>query len=67
MLVGPRGEPALGEDVVATLVDVALAAAGAEGGGDHEVLEHGHAAERLRDLERARDAQGAAPRRRQPA
>ena len=38
-------------------VSIALARVrSAEGGGDHEILEHRHAAERLRNLERARDA-----------
>src|SRR5262249_48687314 len=36
----------------------------AEGCGNHEILEHRHAAERLRDLERARDAHDATPWRR---
>ena len=54
--VGFVGKAALRQDVHAARVDVALALAAAEGRGDDEVLEHGHAAERLRDLERARDA-----------
>ena len=45
-------------------IGVALAPPGPEGGGHHQVLEHRHVAERLRDLERARDAHAAAPRRR---
>ena len=49
------------EDVDAVGADVALAAAAAEGGRDDEILEHRHAAERLRDLERAREPEAAAP------
>ena len=66
MAVGLVGETASIEDVHARCVDVALTLAIAEGGGHHEVLEHRHAAERLRNLERARDAHDAAPRRRLP-
>src|SRR5262249_54136153 len=46
-------------------IDVALAAAAAERRRHDQVLEHGHAVERLRNLKRAADAQAAAPFRRQ--
>ena len=59
------GEAAAGEDVRAAGIDLVLAAAPAERGRDDEVLEHGHAAERLRNLERAREPEMAAPLRRQ--
>ena len=58
--VGLVGEPAALEQPGAAGIDVALAPAAAEGRGDHEVLEHGHAAERLRNLERARQPHAAA-------
>ncbi len=54
------------EQLDALRIDVALAPAAAERRRHHQVLEHGHAAERLRDLERAADAHPAAPLRRQP-
>src|SRR5262249_3205431 len=60
--VGLVGEAALVEQLHAAAIGVALAATLAEGRGDAEVLEHRHAAERLRDLERARDAHDAPPR-----
>ena len=59
------GKAAAGEDVRAAAIDLVLAAAPAERRSDDEVLEHGHAAERLRDLERAREPEMAAPLRRQ--
>src|SRR5690242_6325853 len=59
------GKPAALQDFGAAIVDLALALAAPERGGDHHVLEHGHATERLWDLERPREAKAAAPRRRQ--
>ncbi len=59
-------ERAVAEHLDAARIDLALAVAAAEGAGDHQVLEHRHAAERLRNLERAADAQPAAPLGRQP-
>ena len=58
------GEPATADELDAAGVDLALAAAAAERRRHHEILEHGHAAERLRDLERAADAEAAAALRR---
>ena len=60
------GERALLEQLDAARIDIALAVAAAERRRHHQVLEHGHAVERLRDLERAADAQAAAALRRQP-
>ena len=56
--------PAAVEDVHAGRIDLPLGMPTAERGGDHQVLEHRHAAERLRNLERAGDAHAAAPLRR---
>ena len=47
-------------------IDLALAPAASERRRHHQVLENGHAVERLRDLEGAADAHPAAPFRRQP-
>ena len=58
--VGLVGEAAALEQSGAAGVDLALAPAAAEGRGDHEILEHRHAAERLRHLERARQPHAAA-------
>src|SRR5262249_20820755 len=52
---------ALLQQFAAAVIDVALAPAGGEGRGDDQVFEHGHAAERLWNLERARHAGAAAP------
>ena len=65
--VGLVGEAALLEQLDAARIDVALAAAAAERRRHDQVLEHGHAVERLRNLERAADAHAAAPFRRQAA
>ena len=54
--VGFAGKPAAFENIHAALIGVALAPAAAERGGDDEILEHAHAAERQRDLKRAADA-----------
>jgi hypothetical protein len=65
---GPIGlgrEAALLDELDAARIDVALAAAAAEGRRHDQVLEHGHAVERLRNLKRAADAQAAAAFRRQ--
>jgi hypothetical protein len=53
-------EAALVEPFDAARIDLALATAGAERRGDHEILEHRHAAERLRNLKRPGDAHAAA-------
>src|SRR6185437_5840916 len=63
--VGLGGEPAARQEIGAAIVDRRLALAGAKGGSDHDVLEHGHAGEGLRNLERARQPLAAAPLRRQ--
>src|SRR5262249_39658322 len=63
--VGLVGEPAAADQLDAAGIDLALAVAAAERGRHHEILEHGHAAERLRDLERAADAEAAAALRRE--
>jgi hypothetical protein len=60
------GEAALLEQLDATRIDLALAPAAAERRRHHQVLEHGHGVERLRDLKGAADAHAAAPLRRQP-
>ena len=60
------GERALLEQLDAARIDLALAMAAAERRRHHQVLEHGHAVERLRNLERAADAHAAAAFRRQP-
>src|SRR5262249_21891510 len=65
---GPMGldcEAALLDELDAAPIDIALAAAAAECRRYHQVLEHGHAVERLRNLKRAADSQPAAPFRRQ--
>ena len=51
--------------IARSAVDMPLAPA-RESAGDHQILEHRHAAERLRNLKRAGDAQPAALGRRQP-
>ena len=53
-------EAALLEPFDAARIDVALATAGAERRRDHQILEHRHAAERLRNLKRAGNAHAAA-------
>src|SRR5262245_27940709 len=58
-------EAALLDELDAAPIDVALAAAAAERRRHDQVLEHGHAVERLRNLKRAADAQATAPFRRQ--
>ncbi len=63
--VGLAGERAPFEQIDAMAIDVLLAPATAEGGRHHQVLEHRHAVERLRDLERAADAHAAAALRRE--
>ncbi len=58
--VGLVGQRAAIEQFRAAVVDRGLAFAGSECRRHHNVLEHGHAGKRLRDLERAREAQAAA-------
>jgi hypothetical protein len=53
------------EQFGAAVVDGGFAFVGAEGRGDHHVLEHGHAGKRLRDLEGTGKAEAAAALRRQ--
>src|SRR3974390_10153 len=60
-LVGLFGEPTALEQLAAAVIDRGLALADAEGSGYHYILEHGHAGERLRDLERAGAALAAPP------
>ncbi len=55
-LVGLVGQTATLEQFGAAIIDGGFALAGAEGSGHDHVLEYGHAGERLRDLERAREA-----------
>src|SRR5262249_37442284 len=62
--VGLVGEAALVEQLDAARIDLLLAAAAAEGRRYNQILEHGHAGERLRYLERAADAHAAAALRR---
>jgi hypothetical protein len=58
--VGLVGKAAALQQPGAAGVDLALAPTTAECRSDHKVLEHGHAAERLRHLERARQPHAAA-------
>ena len=62
-----RDRPVSASTSIAPRSGVALAAAAAEGGADEHVLEHRHAGEGVRDLERAGDAEAAALGRRQGA
>ena len=63
--VGFVSERALVEQIDTAAVDIALASAGAERRRHQEILEHAHAVERLRNLERSAQPQPAAPFRRQ--
>ena len=63
--IGFVGELAILQDLRAEVIDIPLAPAFGESAGDDQILEHRHAAERLRNLKRAGDAKPAALGRRQ--
>ena len=59
--VGLGREPALVEQLDAPWIHLALAAVATERRRHHQVLEHGHAVKRLRNLKRATNTHAAAP------
>ena len=56
------GEPGQLGDLERSPISITLGHAATEGGADHDVLEHGHAGEGVRDLKRSRNAEPAARR-----